>query len=61
MVKYYRGGCMADNRLRIIVNFKNNILEKQLYDYINEQKIEGKSSYVKKLIYKDMKEKGLIK
>lgn len=52
---------MADNRLRIIVNFKNNILEKQLYDYINEQKIEGKSSYIKKLIYKDMKEKGLIK
>lgn len=53
---------MDDNkRLRIIVNFKNNELEKKLYDYVKSLELEGHSTYLKKLIYEDMKEKGLIK
>lgn len=52
---------MNDNRLRLIVNFKNNELEKHMYDYIKDLEIEGKSAYVKKLILEDMKNKGLIK
>lgn len=44
-----------NDRLRIIVNFKNNELEKEMYDYVkNRDRFEGISSYVKKLIYEDM-------
>lgn len=51
----------TDTRLRLIINFKNNELEKRLYEYVkNVDEIEGYSSYIKKLVYKDMKEKGLL-
>lgn len=50
-----------DNRLRLIVNFKNNELERHMYNYINSLEIEGKSTYIKKLILEDMRNKGLIK
>jgi hypothetical protein len=51
----------TDNRLRLIINFKNNELEKQLYDYVKNMELEGHSIFIKKLIYEDMKKKGLIK
>lgn len=47
--------------MRLIVNFKNDELEKQMYDYIKNLKFEGHSAYIKKLIYEDMKKKGLLK
>lgn len=52
---------MKDERLRIIVNFKNNELEKKLYEYVKGIELEGYSAYIKKLIYEDMKKQGLIK
>lgn len=50
-----------DNRLRLIINFKNDETEIEMYKYIKGLKFEGHSSYIKKLIYEDMKSKGLIK
>lgn len=52
---------MGVDRLRLIVNFKNNELEKQLYEYVKNLELEGQSTYIKKLILEDMKKKGLIK
>lgn len=49
-----------DKRQRLIVNFKNNELETKLYNYVCSLELEGHSTYIKKLIFKDMKEKGLI-
>jgi hypothetical protein len=52
---------MSVERLRLIVNFKNNDLEKQLYEYVKNLELEGQSTYIKKLILEDMRNKGLIK
>ena len=49
-----------DKRLRLIVNFKNNELERKMYKYITSLEIEGHSAYIKKLILNDMKQKKLI-
>ncbi len=52
---------VKDERKRIIVNFKNDELELKLYEYVESKKLQGKSGYIKELILRDMREKGLIK
>lgn len=48
--------------LKLPVSFKENIRDLALYNYILEQKETlGISTYIKLLVEKDMKEKGLWK
>jgi len=48
--------------LKLPVSFKENIRDLELYNYVLEQKETlGISTYIKLLIEKDMKEKGLWK
>ena len=48
--------------LKLPVSFKKNIRDLELYNYVLEQKETlGISTYIKLLIEKDMKEKGLWK
>ena len=48
--------------LKLPVSFKENIRELALYNYVLEQKDTlGISTYIKLLVEKDMKEKGLWK
>lgn len=48
--------------LKLPVSFKENIRDLALYNYVLEQKESlGISTYIKLLIEKDMKEKGIWK
>lgn len=48
--------------LKTPVSFKENIRDLALYNYIQEQKDTlGVSTYIKMLVEKDMREKGLWK
>ena len=48
--------------LKLPVSFKENIIDLALYNYVLEQKDTlGISTYIKLLVEKDMKEKGLWK
>lgn len=48
--------------LKLPVSFKENIRDLALYNYVLEQKESlGISTYIKLLIEKDMKEKGVWK
>jgi phage-related tail protein len=40
---------------KINISFKENELEKKIWDHLEEQsKLTGKSTYIKQLIYKDL-------
>lgn len=48
-----------DKRTRITVNFRDNEIDKKIYDYIQEQgKVIGVSNAIKKIISDQMKREG---